>query len=655
VAPGLQSGGGIRQAPPLYAVLEGHPPMTPRRGRKARPPRPFRARVRPLLLLAAALGCLMAASGCALQSEVMEVQDQMDALKSLQKQLEQQIADAQEAAETMRAIGFRMEAVEDKLKEGVNPEIQARISQGLRDLDNALGGLAAQRKALDERMGEAERFFVRRVEEVSARERALSSRVASLETTGLPPAERGARDEAADELDALKARAGAQDERLKRMQEQFLLLTDRMARLTAAQQATQQAAQAGAGQDQVDQRIAALEADAAAGTQDRRQLADQVRLLTGQVAGLAAGQQDKAQLSETQAAALDQRLAAAEQQAADNAALQAELTRKVGEVSDRMAGIATAQTEGATQATGAVQTLAGRLAALEQADVDASASAQALAARLDALEKRDAEDRVAQQRLVTQVDLIAQRMGDLVAAQADRPAGDPAELEARLSRLEGGEGQVERLAQLTDQLTLLGSQVTERLDAQAGDFTRLAARLDRIEQGVTGFQEAPPPWGEALDKKVSFLADELTPRVDTQGRELTAMAQTLAANQEAGTENVTRLSDRIDTLGTSLVQRVEGLETRVKEAEAAADARVKGDLPPDLEAVNRRLDVLGKEMPKRVDDLTEVVGALRGHMRQVGERISLLETIQKQEASDLRERFNALSTALAEISGSRAP
>jgi hypothetical protein len=37
----------------------------------------------------------------------------------------------------------------------------------------------------------------------------------------------------------------------------------------------------------------------------------------------------------------------------------------------------------------------------------------------------------------------------------------------------------------------------------------------------------------------------------------------------------------------------------------------------------------------------------------MGERISLLETIQKQEASDLRERFNALSTALSEITGSR--
>jgi hypothetical protein len=65
--------------------------------------------------------------------------------------------------------------------------------------------------------------------------------------------------------------------------------------------------------------------------------------------------------------------------------------------------------------------------------------------------------------------------------------------------------------------------------------------------------------------------------------------------------------------------------------------------------------LLGEEMPGRVDDLTKVVGALRGHLQQVGERIALLETIQKQEASDLRERFNALSKALAEIGGNRAP
>lgn len=616
---------------PLYAVLSGHPRMTPHSGRTASR-RPFR----PVAGLAAALTALALVSGCALQSEVMEVQDEMGTVKSLQKQLEEQLADAQEAAETMRAIGFRMEAVEDKLKEGVNPEVQARITQGLRDLGTALSGLAAQRKAIDERLGEAERFFVGRVEDVSARQQALSSRVASLESTGLPPAERTARAESAGELEALKARSEAQAERLKRMQEQFGLLTDRMARLAVAQQATRQAATqaAGAGQEKTDLRLSNLEAGAAQGAQGRQQLADQVRMLTDRMAGLAAGQQDKAQLSETQAAALAGRLAAAEKQAADNAATQAALAQQVAAVTDRMSGIATAQTEGATQATGVVQTLSGRL---------------------EALERRDAEARAAQQRLIAQVDLIAQRVGDLAAAQADDKGANPAEMEARLTRLEGGEGQVERLAQLTDQLTLLGSQVTERLDAQAGDFTRLAGRLDRIEQGVTGFQEAPPSWGEALDKKVSFLADELTPRVDTQGRELTAMAQTLAANQEAGSQNAARLSERIDTLGTSLVQRVEGLETRVKEAEASAQARAQGDLPPDLEAVNRRLDVLGKEMPKRVDDLTRVVNALRGHLEQVGERISLLETIQKQEASDLRERFNALSTALAEISGSRAP
>jgi chromosome segregation ATPase len=712
VAPGLQTGGGIRRTPvPLYAVLSGHPPMTRPRGRKATPARPGGVRVLTGLFLFAALA---AASGCALQSEVMEVQDEMAAIQSLQKQLEQQIADAQEAAETMRAIGFRMEAVEQKLKEGINPEVQARITQGLHDLDTALNGLDAKNKAIDERLGEAERFFVARVEEVSGRQQALSSRLSDLESSGLPPADRAARDEAKSELEVLKTQADAQTQGLKRMQEQFGLLTDRMAQLAAAQQATQSAAQARAARDQtagadlekVDLRLANLEADAAKGAQGRQQLVDQVGMLTDRIAGLTAGQQDKAQVSEaqatalegrlaaaeqqaaanaaaqaeltkrmgevtdriaglatgqqdkaqvseTQAAALDARLAAAEKRAAENAAAQAQLSQKVGEVADRMAGVATAQTQGATQATGAVQTLAGRLEALERHDADAAVASQTLAGRVDALEKQDAEARAAQQRLIGQVDLIAQRMGDLVAAQAAHKGEDPAALEARVTKLEGGKGQVERLAQLTDQLTLLGTQVTERLDAQAGDFTRLAARLDRIEQGVKGFQDAPPPWGEALDKKVSFLADELTPRVDTQGRELTAMAQTLAKAQEADQQNTTRLSERIDTLGTSVVQRVEALDARVTDAEKAADARAKAQVPPDLAAVNKRLDVLGKEMPGRVDDLTQVVSALRGHLQQMGERISLLETIQKQEASDLRERFNALSTALSEITGSR--
>lgn len=637
---------GFRERPrPLYAVLEGHPPMTPRRGRQAAPRRPRGARAPGgptfgLALGLAGLAAVAAVSGCALQSEVMEVQDEMDTVKSLQKQLEQQIADAQEAAETMRAIGFRMEAVETKLREGINPEVQARITQGLHDLDGALSGLDAKNKAIDDRLADAERFFSSRVEEVSAREQALSQRLSGLETSGLPPAERSARDQAAGELEVLKTRAEAEDETLKRMQGQFGLLTDRLAQLQAAQQAARQQA-AGAGPEKVDLRLSSLEAGAAKDAQGRQQLGDQmtgltaqVAALTGQVAALSAGQQDKTQVSETQAAALEGRLAAAEKQAAESAAAMGQLSQKVDEAVGRMAGIATAQTAGATEATGAVQTLAGRLAALEKSDADA---------------------RAAERRLTAQVDLIAQRVGDLAASEAAQKGADVPALEARVAHLEGGKGQVERLAQLTDQLTLLGSQVTERLDAQAGDFTRMAGRLDRIEKGVQGFQDAPPPWGEALDKKVSFLADELTPRVDTQGRELTAMAQTLATGQEAEGQSNSKLAERIDTLGTSLVQRVEGLEARVKDAEAAADARAKAQVPPDLEAVNRRLDVLGREMPKRVDDLTQVVGALRGHLQQVGERISLLETIQKQEAADLRERFNALSTALGEISGSKAP
>jgi len=728
----------------------------------------------------------LATAGCALQSDVLEMEGQVAGIQALQKQLEQQVTDAKEAAEAMRAVGFRMEAVENKLNEGSDSALEARITKGIDDLQHALDGMDAQRKAIDDRLREAETFFTARVEQVSARQQGLSGRLADLEGDVNPSPElRASRAEMAADLQTFQHKLTEQGDALKAVQGQFGLLTDNLARISAqaaAAQAASQAASQTASQtasqveaqaaepppppgpepqevERLGMRLANVESRATEAAQAQQRLADQIALLTANLGQVAQAQQQaeagKAALAQDAAGALDTRLATLEQRDAERARLEQGLAGQIGTLDARITGMAAAQEEAGKQAetrqAALAQDAAGaldtRLATLEQGDAERVKAQQELADRIAAITERlarlaeagdqartaqatvseqaaadlgerlralEAEETQAAEarrrleeasqalaarlsqvsdaqtaqvgqvvagtegaaRLAARLDSLEQggvdaaenrrqlasQMGQLVdrvvaveqgAAEPDKLQAALDDLDARVARMEGAGGRVERLAELTDQLSVLGQQVTQRLDAQATDFTRLAARMDRMESGVEAFQQAPPEWGKALDEKVSFLAGEITPRVDTQGKELSALATTLAATREQADLRDAQMSDRVNTLGTSLVQRVDALDGRVTDVEKAPPGPVTADpeVRARVETLGRQVNVLGERLPGQVDTLTDTVAQLRAHMDRVGERIALLETIQKQDSADLRERFNALSAALGELSG----
>ena len=169
-------------------------------------------------------------AGCALQSDVLEMEGQVASIQALQKQLEQGVADAKESAESMRAVGFRMEALENKLNEKSDPALQARIAKGIDDLQHALDGMESERKAIDDRLREAETFFTGRVEQVSARQQGLAARITDLEGDVKPSPElRASRAEMAADLQTLQHKLADQDALLKAVQGQFVLLTDKLA------------------------------------------------------------------------------------------------------------------------------------------------------------------------------------------------------------------------------------------------------------------------------------------------------------------------------------------------------------------------------------------------------------------------------------------
>ncbi len=121
-------------------------------------------------------------SGCALQSDVMEIDLDVEAIQDLQRKLETQLTHADEAAETVRAMRVRMDTVEDKLKEGMNPELETRVNVGLRTLERSQRQLTAARVQVEDRLSEAETFFVGQVQEVSAKQSGVEERVSTMES-----------------------------------------------------------------------------------------------------------------------------------------------------------------------------------------------------------------------------------------------------------------------------------------------------------------------------------------------------------------------------------------------------------------------------------------------------------------------------------------
>ncbi|MFQ5509318.1 MAG: hypothetical protein ACE5FN_08270, partial [Leptospirillia bacterium] len=304
--------------------------------------------------------------------------------------------------------------------------------------------------------------------------------------------------------------------------------------------------------------------------------------------------------------------------------------------------------------------LADRTAALErisiefqQAQAQLNSDTAALSEGLKSMDERVREQSVLSTEQMAQMakrlEAVAIQLADLesaTAAEARQMLAVRATTDDRLNVLESREAQVSRLTELTDQLTLLGEQVTERVDAQASDFERLATRLETAEAGLQSFQEAPPGWGEALDRKVRYVADELTPRVDEQAKELEAVAKGLEAVRD--NPEVLQLSDRINTLGTNMVQRLDDIETRVETVET--DSRAVGKAAEQRYSdMTRQLEILGKTVPESVDTLARAADMLRLRFKDLGERIVLLEKIQKAESTELRQRFNDLSKALSEL------
>ncbi|MFQ5509977.1 MAG: hypothetical protein ACE5FN_11680, partial [Leptospirillia bacterium] len=337
--------------------------------------------------LPVALIVWLGATGCAMQSEMMELNTDMEDVQKLQARLEEGLGEATQATETVRALSIRLEELEKKTQLGTGSGLNARIASGLKEIDVELVRLKQERDSLERRMEEAESFFVERLQGVSGRQQGVESRVAALESN------LGERDQNLDEWrQALNAeqekrlqqaearaadaetRAAAASGQLEQLKGQVTLLVDRLAELeTRATEAD---------------RIAAQEREN--GLQLAR--AD-ISALTDRLMELEQARQAEERLSEEDSAQLAARLASIEQQniaaLEERAAVRQKMDADNIAIADRLTELEKVREAQASLSDENIGKLTGQLASIQQRieqqqDVAASEERAAVRQKMDA-------------------------------------------------------------------------------------------------------------------------------------------------------------------------------------------------------------------------------------------------------------------------------
>lgn len=546
---------------------------------------------------AVALGGLLT-SGCALQSDVFELGLDVKKIKELQDRLEQQLVESAEATETVRAMRVRMETVENKLREGVNPELEARISVGLKSLERERKQLAQERDAAKERLRESETFFVGRVQAVSAQQQGLSSRLIDIEGQVSALYDARSRDRAAEvaRLESVEKRAIAAVQGLEWADAQL---------------------------NNLDARLDLLENRDSNSTETTRMAQNLIERLDAQSEEIATLRQQVAQAKNS----------------LEVATVAEQLNQLKATVERRMALVnagAAADGDGDTVPASALGLLTGQLDEL-------ASELGSRVARVEALQSQMSSTSRSNLELAAQVAKHQRELDQLQATVSDGSGGAGSVLvENRLAELESNVDL--RMDLLNDQLQSLAGreQLEGRLVAMQEE---LDDRLGRAEQ--RGVEVAA--LAEVADQ-LSFRIDEIDRdlgRLDAQGADPDDPLRTQLAGLARRLDQVTlELNERLDEVAQSAredgpvdsvasgrLELVESaLDERLARLENAQNLFAEGELRDQALADRLRAQEL---LVARLNEQSQTGGEdpslsllrdeLRGLTHEMGQRMTVLE------------------------------
>jgi hypothetical protein len=569
-----------------------------------------------------------ALSGCALQADVMELGTNMEEVEGLQRKLETQLEDAEEAIESVHAMRVRMETVEEKLSEGVSPELEARINVGLKTMERALRQLADERSRTGDRLDEAETFFIGEVKRVSARQKRSEDGVAAMEarlgsalsaqSSGRSPATASAPgdDPYLQWLDERLSGLSDHVRELRRVQEETtqpapeeekILLDPRVEELsksvaTLQAQLAEKADAQGVGPDgeTLEKRISALESQ---GISDANEA---VQRRMDQIAE--ATDVRLSQMTEQQLAQAQPLLEVKQHQARQDQVLTL-LDQRFQELSSNMAG-----TAGPTAAL--MVKLAQRVDAMEAATTTELQGLQTSMRRVEAGGVgRSPGETAALAGLSGQMELLA------------------ASLDERIMRLEqgnqvapvvSGDSQLyDRIATMEPVLTRLDDRLLAAEQAQMADMTELREQLAKLSiAAARSPQSGAVPSGETVA------------RLERQEQLIANLERRLAALQTD--PQVAFLTDRFETLSSSLGQRLDSLE------QGTGSAPVRGGDPAGIASLSGQVSLLEASLTDRMERLEKQASQAPREVSQADPELAGKLLRQEEALSRLAQRVAAL-------------
>lgn len=387
------------------------------------------------LRLALSAAVLLLASGCAMQADMMRMDEDMKTVRALQEQLDAQVVLAKEAVEKVSAMEERMDHFEERLDTETAVALNEGLPQTARRAEQAVRDLRSQATDLAKRVSEAERYFLTKLTEFEQRQQ---------DFTG--------------DAEALQKRTAEWDQRLQQVDALI-------SRLSAAEQdAQQRSEELAALQKRLEGMELALRNVAQEGMQRDQALAGQMAQTSGQLS------QAVQNLQKSQQEAAGQMAGTSEDLVKWLREQLAGLEQQVSELDTEQAGRIAHERE---QMQAEVQALKQKVDTVASRPPAPAASDKAVAGLSDRVEALES----AQENLPLEDNF--NRLTQRVAAL--EKDSDVEALKRRLSELERRAEHLRRVEELTLQLGELGRQVTERVDAEQADFALIDARISRLE------------------------------------------------------------------------------------------------------------------------------------------------------------------------------
>ena len=558
---------------------------------------PVRAALHFLRKLLPALVLALGATGCAIQSEIVEMDDTLDSLVKRQKELDEEMSSVSEVAGRLYSLDLRVDSVEEILQKESKTVLQ-------RDLVEALLATKKDRDNIERRLATMETYFVDRLSEYVEREQRLIKDVTDLRREG----ERW--------MESLSELGGEAEQLavLKKQYEEIVAGVTRMNKDLVALQAER---------EREGQQVAQMLGETVTRFEGRdNELAQGLGALQTAQAELMNGSARMARMIELRLKENDAQFAAqfgALQQA------QGESDQRVTTIEASLEQSRSAVQDTSQRSEEADSLIVDQVAALRTQQV---ASATALAEQM----RETGEQLAVLTRDMALSDTqLAARLAEIHTTHSASTAALAEQADTLVRRMDDTGTQVTALSEQTGRIKEASNQAAEQIAALAQTQTEIAS------QSATG--------DEALAGQLRETGEQLAALTRETAKSDTQLAAQLAAVHTVQRETATTLIEQTD----ALAQRMDATGTQVTTL-----IEQTGRIEQAAKQTAEQVTVLAHAQQEIASQSATGDEALAGQVRETGEQLAALTRETAESDTRLAARLAEIRTAQSESTAALA-